>query len=231
MPLPSLNIRQLYDSFDAPVTPFDCGELCAVHNPCGKPFCCDICHAVPAAYHQEWQYVQDRTDLWHAWRGDECQEHPEDPSGLLAGTPDHMLLLACLGPQRCQRQFRLLGCRQFPFFPYITSNFEFIALAYEWEFEKSCWVISHLDEVTTAFRQQFVQTYDALFSLWGEEFSSYVNRSQDLRRAFKKKKRPVPLILRGGEIVLLDPRSQALQPVAPDGLPKFGPYRSSPTEG
>ena len=48
-----------------------------------------------------------------------------------------MLLLACQGPAHCQRPFRALSCRQFPFFPYITADDRFIGLAYEWEFEPS----------------------------------------------------------------------------------------------
>src|SRR5512139_3717464 len=75
-----LDIRQLYDYFDAPMVPLDCGTKCAVHNPSGKPFCCDICHAVPATYRQEWDYLQQNTDLWHAWRGDECPTDTTDPA-------------------------------------------------------------------------------------------------------------------------------------------------------
>jgi hypothetical protein len=137
-----------------------------------------------------------------------------------------MLLLACLGPDLCQRHYRLLGCRQFPFFPYITTTFEFIGLAYEWEFEDSCWVINHLEKVTQDFIQQFILTYDALFAMWGDEFTSYINRSEDLRRAYKKKKRRFPLVSRSGRLVCVDPRSEVQQPVSPRDLPKYGPYRN-----
>jgi hypothetical protein len=59
-----------------------------------------------------------------------------------------MLLLACLGPSRCQRDFRALSCRQFPFFPYATSAYRFIGLAFEWAFEDKCRVSSNLSQVT-----------------------------------------------------------------------------------
>ena len=68
------DIRALYAGFDTPVTALDCGQMCAPHNPSGKPFCCDICHAVPAAYESEWRALEPVTDLWHVWRGDECAE-------------------------------------------------------------------------------------------------------------------------------------------------------------
>jgi hypothetical protein len=51
-------IRAVYDGFNAPIAEFDCGKKCAPHNPSGKPFCCDICHAVPAAYKSEWNYLE-----------------------------------------------------------------------------------------------------------------------------------------------------------------------------
>ena len=149
---PNLDVRKLYDHFDKPVTDFDCGQKCAPFNPTGKPFCCDICQAVPVAYKQEWQYLLQHTDIWHLWRGDECPEDPSDPADLLEETPEHLLLLACKGPAHCQREYRSSSCRQFPFFPYVSSDYSFIGLAYEWYFEPTCWVISHLDNVSPDYR-------------------------------------------------------------------------------
>ncbi|HPO57326.1 MAG TPA: hypothetical protein PLV53_00630 [Anaerolineaceae bacterium] len=145
---PRIDFRRLYDRFDAPVTEFDCGLLCAPHNPSGLPFCCDICQAVPVAYRQEWEYLRQNTGLWHPWQGSECPADPADPADLREQTPDHMVLLACQGPAHCQRNFRAVSCRQFPFFPYITADDRFLGLACEWEFENMCWVISHLETVT-----------------------------------------------------------------------------------
>lgn len=61
--LTSNDIRSLYDGFRSPITGLDCGTKCAPHNPSGKPFCCDICHAVPASYKSEWKYLEHNTDL------------------------------------------------------------------------------------------------------------------------------------------------------------------------
>jgi hypothetical protein len=220
-----LEIRRMYDEFNTPVTAFDCGEKCAPHNPSGKPFCCDICHAVPAVYLQEWDYLRPRTDLWHAWRGDECPEDPAHVAELREDTPDSMLLLACLGPDRCQRNFRALGCRQFPFFPYISSDLAFIGMAYEWEFEETCWVISHLETVTDAFRMEFIRAFQDIFSLWDGEFESYLLRSEDMRDYFSGCQQKIPLLLNGGGYALLDPVRERLQPVTAEALGKFGPYR------
>jgi hypothetical protein len=234
--VPKINIRELYDRFDAPVTVFDCGQKCAPHNPSGKPFCCDICQAVPAAYYQEWEYLQPRTDLWHEWRGDECsskQEPSSDPihpDDLLADTPEHMLLLACKGPAHCQREYRAMSCRQFPFFPYITSQGDFIGLAYEWEFEPVCWVISNLGAVTDTYRDEFVRVYDALFAGWLEEFESYHIKSEQMREHFTTLKRRIPLLHRRGGCYLLSPGSERMRQASVERLPRFGPYIRPETE-
>jgi hypothetical protein len=222
---PRLDIRSLYDRFNAPVTEFDCGQKCAPHNPSGKPFCCDICHAVPAAYRQEWDYLRPNTDLWHKWRGDECPEDPVDPAELRAVTPEHMLLLACQGPELCQRPFRALSCRQFPFFPYVTSDYRFIGLAYEWNFEPTCWVISNLGSVTETFRQEFVRVYDELFAQWQEEFDSYALLSEEMRAHFSAKKRRIPLLHRGGGYYLISPDSERIRRVTANQFRRFGPYK------
>lgn len=221
---PLANIRALYDRFDAPVTPLDCGQKCAPHNPSGKPFCCDICHAVPAAYRQEWEYLQPNTDLWRAWRGDECPAGPNNQL-LQAEAPQEMVLLACLGPQACQRPFRALSCRQFPFFPYVTSDYRFVGLAYEWEFEPVCWVISNLKEVTGEYRRQFIETHDHLFALEQDIFENYAYHSERMRAHFAQKRRRIPLLHRNGGCYLVSPVSERMTRVGAEKMPKFGFYQ------
>ena len=223
--IPSIGFRDAYDRFDVPVVPLDCGERCAPHNPSGKPFCCDICHAVPSAYHQEWQFLHTQTNLWHVWRGNECLENPENPGELEMNTPDTMLLLACLGPDRCQRQYRSLSCRQFPFFPYITADYGFLGLAYNWEFEDTCWVISHLEQVSLAYRQSFVHFYDDFFSTWPHELDHYANRAEEMRAYFISNNRSIPVLHRDGGYFLLRPLNERLRPIKPDRLPRHGFYR------
>lgn len=221
------DIRALYDGFDAPIARLDCGRQCAPHNPSGKPFCCDLCQAVPAAYKSEWAYLEPNTDLWHAWRGDECATPPSarEQAKLRAGTPESMTLLACLGPARCQRDFRALSCRQFPFFPYVSADYRFLGLAYEWEFESKCWVISNLGQVSVRYREEFVRAYDRLFALFQDEFDSYAIRSEQMRAHFLERKRRIPILHRKGGLYLLSPASERLARVEGDRLPKFGPYR------
>ncbi len=222
-PTPDFDIQEMYSRFNTPVTTLDCGEKCAPYNPNGIPFCCDICQAVPVAYRQEWAYLEQNTTIWHLWRGDECKQQPT--SNDIDDVPDHLLLLACKGPRQCQREFRSSGCRQFPFFPYITADERFIGLAYEWEFENSCWVISHLDLVTDTYRREFMAHFDRLFSLWETEFESYYCKSEEMRIAFIQQKRRIPILHRCGGYHLLSPASDRLQRIQPKALPRFSPYR------
>ncbi len=218
-------MRRFYDGFDAPVTDFDCGQKCAPHNPNGKPFCCDICHAVPVAFRQEWDYLQPRTDLWHEWRGDECACEPVDPQTLQEQTPEHLTLLACLGPAQCRREFRASSCREFPFFPYITASDRFIGLAYEWEFEEKCWLISNLATVTAAYRAQFIRTYDELFARWPDEYESYYATSEEMRAHFSAERRRIPILHRNGGFYLLSPGSERLTRVDAHAYRRFGFYK------
>lgn len=219
------DVRVFYDRFSSPVTEVDCGSLCAPHNVNGKPFCCDICHTVPVAYHAEWEDLQARTDLWHIWRGDECASDPCDPAVLRDQTPDHLLLLACRGPAFCQREYRSSSCRMFPFFPYITSDDRFIGLAYEWDFEPVCWVISHLDAVTDRYREEFVRAYDDLFAVWQEEFDNFADISAEMRDQFAAAHRRIPLLHRSGGCRLISPASERMVCTDPASLRRFGPYR------
>ena len=221
------DIRSLYDGFNSAIAELDCGKKCAPHNPSGKPFCCDICHAVPAAYKSEWKYLEQNTDLWHKWRG-KAESAPETTPEAIArikeDTPKGMVLLACLGPSLCQREFRALSCRQFPFFPYVTSEYRFIGLAYEWHFEPVCWVISNLAEVTQRYREEFVRTFDRLFALFQEEFEHYAYHSELLRAEFEKRKRRFPVLHRDGGYYLVSPASERLKCGEPDRLRRFGFY-------
>lgn len=199
------DFRALYDAFDAPIVPLDCGQMCAPHNPNGVPFCCDITHSVPVAFHLEWRYLQANTDLWHVWKGQESNMDQRQERDLIGGTPDHMTLLACQGDAHCQRNYRAISCRQYPFFPYITSDLRFIGLAYDWTMTEKCWVLQHLDQVTDEYREQFVATYDYLLEEMRGEMKGYYLLSEELRDYAEENDRPVTILHRDGGILEIDP--------------------------
>lgn len=136
-----------------------------------------------------------------------------------------MVLLACLGADQCQRPYRALSCRQFPFFPYITDDFRFLGLTYEWEFEHKCWLISNLHRVSNTYRQEFIQTFDDLFSHWPQEMEHYANQAEHMREVFSAKRRRIPILHRNGGCYLLSPGSERIRRVCLEKLAKFGVYR------
>ncbi len=214
------DIKTLYDNFDAPIAAFDCGSKCSPYNEHGVPFCCDTRHSVPTAYHAEWQYLREKTDLWHIW----VDEDQTETGRLRAETPDGMVLIECLGHQHCQRDYRSMTCRAFPFFPYINGKDEFLGLSYYWEYEERCWVINNLGVVTSTYQEEFVRIYDDLFMLEPEELNNFAYHAKVMRRKFDQFERHIPLLHRDGNLYLVDPNSEETQTVTPDDLPKFGPY-------
>jgi len=97
-------------------------------------------------------------------------------------------------------------------------------LAYNWEFEEQCWVISNLGEVTEEYRQNFVQVYDNLFSQWPQELDHYGNRSEQMRDHYINQKCSISLLHRDGGFFLIRPLNERIRRVEPTRLPKFGPY-------
>ena len=210
----------LYANFATPITALDCGQKCAPYNEYGVPFCCDTGHAIPTAYEAEWDYLQPNTDLWHLWESDD----PTETEELRAETPEGQLLIECLGHQHCQRNFRSITCRAFPFFPYLTRAGEFIGLSVYWRYEDRCWVISHLDAVTPAYVRQFVAAYEQIFTHIPGERENFRYHAIIMRRIFGRQKRSIPLLHRDGKVYTVRPKDGALTPVDPAALPKFGDY-------
>ena len=226
-------IRSFYDKFNAPIAEFDCGSKCAPHNPGGIPFCCDICHAVPTAYQDEWDYLQLNTDLWHEWKADKCgettEESAEEIARLEAETPENMILAECLGPAKCQRDFRALTCRQFPFFPYIDSQGEFLGLSYYWEYEEACWVISNLRVVTPEYQRQFIAAFEEIFARMPEELETYQYHAEVMRDEFNEKRRAIPLLHRNGFAYKISSHNERMRRIPVEKLGKFGPYQIADT--
>ena len=221
--MPEINpsdFAELYAKFDTPIAAFDCGVKCAPYNELGVPFCCDTSHAIPTAYMPEWRYLQKNTDLWHTRQGDDLEEAERLRNDL----PKDQILIECLGHNLCQRSFRSVTCRAFPFFPYITKDNEFIGLSYYWDYEDRCWIISHLETVTHGYVQAFVNTYETLFDVIPEDFGNFRYHSIIMRRIFGRQKREIPLLHRDGNHYLVTPGNGQLDRIDKADLPKFGPY-------
>jgi hypothetical protein len=216
-----MNFASLYAHFKAPITLLNCGDKCAPYNENGVPFCCDTQHAVPTAYAAEWDYLNRNTDLWHLWQSSD----PSETAKLQKETPQGQVLIACLGHELCQRGFRSITCRAFPFFPYIDREGEFIGLSYYWEYEDRCWVISNLNIVSQGYRAEFIAAYDSILEKMPGEYENFRYHSIVMRRIFGMRHRAIPLLHRNGNAYKITPRNGRKRKVPVDKLPKFGPYK------
>jgi len=222
MPSPnSHDYAHLYSLFQSPITRLDCGLKCAHFNETGAPFCCDTRHAIPTAYLAEWEYLSKNSNLWHRWEDDQTF----GVGRLKDQVPFGQVLIACLGHELCQRDYRSLTCRAFPFFPYISQNREFLGLSYYFEYEDRCWVISNLDRVTPAYIAEFISVYEYLFDLEPQEVENFRYHSMIMRRIYGRHHRPIPLLHRNGFYYQVTPKNGQLRRGKISGLPKYGPYQ------
>lgn len=220
-PLAPISFHNLYESFHASICNINCGERCAPYNEKGVPFCCDTQHAVPTAYQPEWEYLSTNTDLWHLWK----PKNPETYKQLHDDVSLNQVLIECLGHKLCQRDFRSVTCRSFPFFPYITEKNEFLGLTYYWEYVDRCWIISNLQFVSDQYRSEFVMAFKTLFKLFPEELASFMHQSRITRQIYKRRGRSIPLLHRNGFNYKISPATERLHRIEFDNLPKYGPYK------
>jgi hypothetical protein len=64
-----------------------------------------------------------------------------------------------------------------------------------------------------------------MFALFQEEFEQYAYHSEILRREFAGRKRRFPLLHRDGGSYLVSPKSERMERVEAERLPRFGVYR------
>ncbi|HYM29866.1 MAG TPA: hypothetical protein VEU47_01115 [Candidatus Cybelea sp.] len=225
MPVPDIYrlYKKIFDSFEAPVSRFDCGRMCAPHND-GEPVCCSTRYAVPVVEKEEYRLLRSRTDMWRRYK-------PDDAVGrqIVDELPTTCLAVECRGARHCERDNRSLACRAFPFFPYLTREGEFIGLGYYWTFEDLCWVISNLQVVDKAFVDEFVGAYELLMREDKSEYDNFLSHSAYMRRVFSRWSRFIPLIDRNGGFLKVLPHGGRVVPCAPEALPRHAPYRGKKT--
>lgn len=139
---------------------------------------------------------------------------------------DGQLLIECLGHEHCVRQYRSLACRAFPFYPYLDPQGHFLGLAGLEEYSDRCWVLSNLYVVSTAYRQQFVDTFDHLFQLLPGARTHYQDFSQMDREDYQAKGREIPLLHRDGSDYFFLAEDERLHRVKAEDFPGFEPYVS-----
>jgi len=215
-----VSFADIYAGFHSPIALLNCGDKCAPFNENNVPFCCDIKHAVPSAYQSEWIYLQENSDLWQSWK----PENNNDFHQLNSEKPSNQVLLQCKGHLECQRNFRTLTCRAFPFFPYIDRYGNFIGISYYWDYANRCWIISNLNCVTQEYLQEMITTFDKLFEQVPNEKVNFKYHSMIARRVFGRWHQTITLLHRDGHIYAVTPATGDLRVLDRDNMEKFSPY-------
>ena len=215
------DFARIYKRFEAPIARFDCGRKCAPLNG-GEPVCCSAKNAVPLVLKSEWQLLKSRSDLWHRFK-------PFDAASrkMVDGLHHSCTAIECKGVAFCERENRSMACRAFPFYPYITREGEFAGLAYYWDFEHSCWVISNLQIVDPAFVREFVERARDAVRGRPRRVRDLQAAIANMRRVFSRRRRIIPLIGRDGGFLKVLPKSGRIVPADPKRFPKHGPFRSA----
>lgn len=215
------DFARIYARFQAPIARFDCGRKCAPLNG-GEPVCCSANNAVPLVQKAEFRLLRSRSDLWHKFT-------PSDAASrkLVNGLHHSCTAIECKGVAFCERDNRSMACRAFPFYPYITREGTFAGLAYYWDFEHSCWVISNLGIVDPAFVREFVTAHEMLFAADRDEYETFKLQSASMRRLFSRRKWVIPLIGRDGSFFKVVPKTGRILPADPAKYRKHGPFKSA----
>jgi hypothetical protein len=209
----------LYCNFSRPLSQIDCGDKCGPFNEYGVPVCCDINLIIPSAYEAEWDYLKEMTDLWFPW----SSAGPLD-SDLEDEKQDGQVLLKCLGYQHCQRPYRTLTCRAFPFFPYLDSREVFIGLVYFHEYREMCWIISNLSVVSAEYKAEFQNAFEALFQEYPQSKVSYAQYSAYIRQEMAVSGDEIFLLDFTENIYIVDPESELYRQVDFEDLEAYGPF-------
>lgn len=209
--------EELYSQFSSPLSTIDCGLKCGPYNDYGVPVCCDIQLTIPAAFEAEWEYLQKRTDLWRVWSSSERFSSLEDD------LQDGQVLLQCLGHKKCQREYRTLTCRAFPFFPYLDSRGEFTGLGYYRDYRESCWVISNLAVVTTEFRSEFRRAYLKVFEKYPDMKENF-HRYADYIRGETKEDQWITVLDFESGVHLIHPETEESRQIDYKDLPAYSVF-------
>lgn len=213
------DFQKLYRDFGMPLSRIDCGTRCGPHNDYGVPVCCDIQQVIPSAFELEWRYLRENTDLWQPWSS--SGNHAQELEGELQ---DGQVLLKCKGYRECQREYRTLTCRAFPFFPYLDNTGNFLGMAYYPDFRQDCWIISNLDRVSQTFKEAFQRTFQRIFDHYPDFQQNFQGYCDYVRAEAVDMNEEIILLGFSGEVYSIDPGTHEHYQVEYKDLAAFGPF-------
>lgn len=163
----------------------DCGELCAPEND-GVPFCCDCDWLIPVMYENEYAYLKKKTNLWRRFR-----PRTQHEKNIIEQTDDSTVFGDCLGHEECDRRFRSVSCRIFPFEPYLDLEGNLLGLTYSYRLDTECPIYNKPKLVSKRFITDQLRMWEYIFRKDPSEKELYREQSIQIRRYCSRKKKPL----------------------------------------
>ncbi len=164
------DFKHIFKLLDEEICDIDCGEICSSRNQEGIPYCCDNETAIPVLYHEEYEYLKTRTDMW--------EKHKPKKKEKLEDL-EYQIYVKCRGATECDRRYRAVVCRNFPTYPYFDESGRVIALFFNRTLKGQCYLVDR----PALIRKDFVRS--------NIEFWNYilpkVKGEWDFYRSFAKK--------------------------------------------
>lgn len=221
MSLTKQDYSNIYEQFQAPVSPgIDCGKFCSPLNE-GEPVCCTTQHAIPLVDKAEYKLLRSRTKMWT-----KLEPFDQHSKKVIDDHAASCVAVECNGAKYCERDNRSLACRAFPFFPYLNKNKEIIGVSIYWEFKDRCWVMSNLKYVNAGYIKELIDAYRYIFKKDSEEENAFFNQSVTMRRLFSRKKWSIPILDEQGKSHIILPKSNNLTSIQSSKLEKYFPFNS-----
>jgi len=182
------DIAYIYRQFDSNPTHFDCGKLCAPDND-GVPYCCDSDWLIPVMYKYEYTYLKKKSNLWKRFKPKTKHEQ-----NIVDETDNNTVFGDCLGHENCDRRFRSVCCRIFPFEPYLDLDGNLLGLTYSYRLDGECPILFKPDLVSKKFISDQIKMWKYIFRKEPGEIEVYREQSIQIRRYCSRKERPLYIL-------------------------------------
>jgi len=185
-------LRWVYSNFPGTPTTYDCGEKCR-HDNGGIPCCCDREYAVPIIYTSERDWLLKHSTLWHRFRAkDECEKE------IVKDLDDDNVPATCQGVKKCEREWRSICCRIFPYYPYFDDGENIVGLIYNDVLGDKCWLHDRPEDVNKEYVIQSMEVWELIFIKIPTEMVQFVDHSKQVRRTYSRKGKPILIITPDG---------------------------------
>lgn len=182
-------LNHYYKLLDEPLTPYDCGKLCAPKYG-GEPLCCQLENAVPMLYREEFRYLSKRTKMWSRWKPDNAldkKQKKEDETEIL-------IFCECKGVKHCERKNRSVACRTFPLEPYFDSKGCFVGLIFMKEFREKCPLLWRLKDIKQSVIDKHYEFWRLIMDKKSDELDLYMSSSRGWRISATKRGIKPPIL-------------------------------------